>query len=130
MKLIKETEFCKVWQAVGGDMFGFQGECYKYLVVDKRNGGSTALRTNSVLQAMSWEPEFTPVEIMARALLEWIEEFSHKNTDFSRVKPMEAYAQAWNDIAKRYNRPEFVITENFSRRQNLANKFAEIYEAL
>lgn len=130
MELIKESQFHKVWAAVDGDMFGFNGEYFKFLVVDLRNGGSTALRTNSVLQAMAWEPKFSPVEIMGMTLLDLIEEFSHMNTDFNRKMPMETYRKRWNEIAKQYDRPEFLISESFSRRQALANKFAEIYEAL
>lgn len=130
MKLIKQSPYHKVWKAINGDVFGFNGECFKYLVVDLRDGGKTALRTNSVLQAMAWEPEFTPEELMARALLGWIEEFSHKNTDFNRINLMDICLNRWNEIAKENSRPEFVITEKFSRRQQLANKFAEIYEAL
>lgn len=129
-KLIKESPFHKVWRAVDGNMFGFQGETFKYLVVDLRNGGSTALRTNSLLEAYGWEPEFTPVEVMERNLLENMEEFSHKNTDFNRIVNMEFAVQCWNKLVKHYGREEFVITGKFSRRQDLANKFAEIYESL
>ena len=129
-KLIKESPFHKVWRAVDGNMFGFQGETFKYLVVDLRNGGSTALRTNSLLEAYGWEPEFTPVEVMERNLLENMEEFSHKNTDFNRIYLIEQTIIDWNKLAAQYSRPEFIITEKFSRRQALANKFAEIYEAL
>ncbi|QXG07703.1 hypothetical protein [Erwinia phage Snitter] len=129
-KLIKESPFHKVWRAVDGNMFGFQGETFKYLVVDLRNGGSTALRTNSVLEACGWEPKFSPEEIMERSLLARIEEFSHKNTDFNRLDIMETSIKEWNKIAKEYGRTEFIINETFSRRQELANKFAEIYEAL
>jgi len=130
MEMIKETKFHRVWKAVGVDVFGFKGEFFKYLVIDLRNGGSTALRTNSVLEAMSWEPYFTPDEIMSRTLLELIKEFSQKNTGFNRKMPMETYRISWNKTAMKYGRPEFLIPESFSRRQQLANKFAEIYEAL
>jgi len=130
MKLIKETPYCKVWKAVNGDVFGFNGQFFKYLVVDTRNGGETALRTNSVLQAMAWEPKFTPEEIMSRFLLLLIEEFSLKNTDFNRKRIIEVEVSNWNVYAKSFNRPEFLITEKFHFRQDLANRFAEIYEAL
>lgn len=131
MKLIKQSPFHKVWQANKGESFGnSNGEYVKYLVVDLRDGGKTALRTNSILQAMAWEPEFTDEEKMASALLSHINEFSHKNTDFNRVYNMETEIDKWNQQASLYNRPEFIIAEKFTRRQDLANRFAEIYEAL
>lgn len=130
MKIIKESPFHKVWKAVDGNMFGFNGEVFKYIVVDLRNGGSTALRTNSVLKACGWEPKFTPLEVMERSLLARIEEFSHKNTDFNRIYVMETSISTWNSLAQEFGYPEFIITEKFSRRQELANKFAEIYESL
>lgn len=130
MKLIKESPFHKVWMAEGDDVFGSNGIYGKYLVVDTYHGGVTALITNSGIKARTFEVVRTPVEIMSDFLKASIVEFSHKNTDFNRQKIIETEIKNWNTYARMHNRPELVITDKFSRRQSLANKFAEIYEAL
>lgn len=134
MKLIKETPYQKVWKA--DDVFGrpfdkeWDGKTYKYIVIDTYHGGVVVLRTNSGIEARTFEVKLTPVEIMGDFLKELIEEFSNKNTDFNRCKVMEVEIYNWNKRAKEFNYPEFIIKEKFTRRQDLANKFAEIYDAL
>lgn len=134
--LIRETPFHKVWMAKEGEAFGmpfnpeWDGIAYKYLVVDTYHGGVTALRTNNGLEARMFEVVRTPYEIMRDILEALIKEFSIKNIDFNRKKIITTEIYNWNKYAKQFDRPEFVITETFSRRQSLANKFAEILEAL
>lgn len=130
MKLIKETPHHKVWMAEGSDVFGNNGVYGKYLVVDTYHGGVKALLTNSGIEALTFEVVRTTVEIMADFLKAAIVEFSHKNTDFNRQRIIETEIGNWNAYAKKYGRLELVVTETFCRRQSLANKFAEIYEAL
>ncbi|MBO9147481.1 hypothetical protein P9609_gp18 [Escherichia phage vB_EcoS_PTXU06] len=132
--LIKETPYQKVWKA--DDVFGrpfdpeWDGVTYKYMVVDTYHGGVVVLRTNSPIEARTFEVKRTDVECMTDFLNDAIKEFSIKNTDYNRKKIMETEILNWNTHAKLFNRPELVITEKFERRQALANKFYEILEAL
>ena len=130
MKLIKETPHHKVWMAEGNNVFGNNGIHGKYLVVDTYHGGVPVFVTNNGLKARSFEVVRTPAEIMVDFLKVAIVEFSHKNTDFNRQRIIETEIRNWNTYARMYDREDLVITGTYSRRQSLANKFAEIYEAL
>lgn len=130
MKLIKETPLVKVWKAVEGKFINGEGtEAGKYLVVDVYHG-VTLLKTDSLVEALYADVKLTEVEIMGDALVSHIMEFSHKNTDFNRKLVIEGEIKKWNSLARSFGREEYVITETFHRRQELANKFAEIYESL
>lgn len=131
--LIRETPFHKVWRSEGKNVFGnYSGDRYKYLVVDTYHGGVAALRTNSLIEALAFEVTRTPVEVMGDCLKVLIEEHNHMNNDFDHLRQynMPRTIDIWNDVAKRNNRPELVITRKFTRRQELANHLAEIYESL
>lgn len=59
--LIKETPYQKVWKADADDVFGrpfdpeWDGVTYKYMVVDTYHGGIVVLRTNSGIEARTFE---------------------------------------------------------------------------
>ena len=130
MKLIKETNIMKVWKCENGKFItGTDATtAAKYIVIDLR-AGKCVFRTDSLKDALEFNIEETIEEKVIRALESNIKDMRRKNLDFNE-RPMDVVIREWNKIAIKIEREEFIITETFRYRNDLANKFAEILEAL